>query len=232
MEDEAEIYEGIRAQFPLTFGKQSGSQTSLEAVHNATRRRDDKPSRAHSSTPDKGSDLPSLSSSSQAWLNSLRPRNSNPNPSSGINSTSREDSTAAEPADSDAGDVIGPPRPPAELGSDDDDGVMVGPLPPPPNSALDDDEDDNIMIGPPPPQGLQSDDDEEEEENRYRIPFSNEIVLKGHSKVPHKKYSVIILNIARSVGSGSFLIVQKEPDFEMTYVKASTNNFISFSIAF
>ncbi|KAK8570090.1 hypothetical protein V6N13_002788 [Hibiscus sabdariffa] len=60
MEDEAEIYDGIRAQFPLTFGKQQKSQTSLEAVHNATRR----------STASKNSDnktdeaLPSVSSSS------------------------------------------------------------------------------------------------------------------------------------------------------------------------
>lgn len=185
MDDEAEIYDGIRAQFPLTFGKQSASQASLEAVHNATRRPDNKPFsfRATSSTPNKGGDLPSLSSSSQAWLNSLRPRNPIPKPSSGSDSNSREDSTAAGPADSDAGAMIGPPRPPTELGSDDDDGVMVGPPPPPPNSAPDGDEDDDVMIGPPPPQSFQSDGDEEEEENRYRIPFSNEIVLKGHSKV-------------------------------------------------
>ncbi|KAM1684332.1 hypothetical protein EV1_035236 [Malus domestica] len=29
-DDEAEIYDGIRAAFPLSFGKQSKSQTSLE----------------------------------------------------------------------------------------------------------------------------------------------------------------------------------------------------------
>ncbi|OWM90258.1 hypothetical protein CDL15_Pgr006579 [Punica granatum] len=183
MEDEAEMYDGIRAQFPLTFGKQSASQTPLEAVHNSTRRSDQNLSGTSSSTPSKGNDLPSLSSSSQAWLNSLHPRNRNPNPSSGINSTSRDGGSAPEPADSDADVVIGPPRAPAGLGSDEDDGVMVGPPPPPPSSGRDgdedEDEDDAVMIGPPPPRNLQSD----EEENRYRIPLSNEIVLKGHTKV-------------------------------------------------
>ncbi|KAK4792405.1 hypothetical protein SAY86_022840 [Trapa natans] len=182
MDDEGEIYGGIRAQFPLSFGKQLASQTSLETVHNTTRRPDSKPARATSSAPNKGGDLPSLSSSSQAWLNSLRSGNPKPDPTIGIKSNIREDSTAAGIADSDGGAMIGPPRPPAELGSDDDDGGMVGPPPPPPNFAPDDDEDDDLMIGPP-PQSLQSDEDEEEGESRYRIPFSNEIVLKGHSKV-------------------------------------------------
>ncbi|KAL4368296.1 hypothetical protein GQ457_05G007540 [Hibiscus cannabinus] len=114
MEDEAEIYDGIRAQFPLTFGKQQKSQTSLEAVHNATRR----------STASKNSDnktdeaLPSVSSSSKAWLDSLR-NSKSPNPSPN-------------------GSVIGPPPGPVP----DEDDVMVGPPPPPPGLGEDDDGDD------------------------------------------------------------------------------------------
>ncbi|KAM1052907.1 hypothetical protein ACFX13_000481 [Malus domestica] len=37
-DDEAEMYDGIRAAFPVSFGKQSKSQTPIEAIHNTTRR--------------------------------------------------------------------------------------------------------------------------------------------------------------------------------------------------
>ncbi|KAJ0082880.1 hypothetical protein Patl1_10949 [Pistacia atlantica] len=50
MEDEAEIYDGIRAQFPLAFGKQSKPQTSLEKVHDATRRSEQPPSTTTTTT--------------------------------------------------------------------------------------------------------------------------------------------------------------------------------------
>lgn len=95
----------------------------------------------------------------------------------------------------DGGDVIvGPPRPPG-LGTDggvedvDDDDVMVGP-PRPPVDLDRSRDDDGEMIGPPrpPPAGSKLSDSEEEdmddeEDNRHRIPLSNEIVLKGHTKV-------------------------------------------------
>ncbi|KAH9627043.1 hypothetical protein KSS87_023731 [Heliosperma pusillum] len=38
MEDEEENHDGVRAYFPLSFGKQSKSQTPLEAIHNTTLR--------------------------------------------------------------------------------------------------------------------------------------------------------------------------------------------------
>ncbi|XP_030934364.1 uncharacterized protein LOC115959869 isoform X1 [Quercus lobata] len=48
------------------------------------------------------------------------------------------------------------------------------------------DEEEEEVVGPPrPPPGLSfgdSDSEEEEKENRYRIPLSNEIVLKAHTK--------------------------------------------------
>ncbi|TQE03370.1 hypothetical protein C1H46_011021 [Malus baccata] len=36
-DDEAEMYDKIRAVFPVSFGKQSKSQTPIEAIHNTTR---------------------------------------------------------------------------------------------------------------------------------------------------------------------------------------------------
>lgn len=98
------------------------------------------------------------------------------------------DTNAGE--DDDSGDaMVGPPRPPPGPGDgeDEDGDVMVGPPPPP--VGLDQSDEDGEMIGPPkPPPGWNlSDEDEEEDddevENRYRIPMSNEIVLKGHTKV-------------------------------------------------
>ena len=60
MEEEGDIYDGVRAQFPLSFGKQSKPQTPLEAIHNATRR--------SNSNPKTTNDLPSISSSSRECL--------------------------------------------------------------------------------------------------------------------------------------------------------------------
>lgn len=94
--------------------------------------------------------------------------------------------------------MIGPPRPPPGFSANDDgggedddddgDGVMVGPPPPPPGNlgdGDDDEEEEEAMIGPPRPPVVDSDEEEEEEEeeNRYRLPLSNEIVLKGHNKI-------------------------------------------------
>ncbi|KAF8007230.1 hypothetical protein BT93_K1281 [Corymbia citriodora subsp. variegata] len=100
-EDEAEIYDGVRAQFPLTFGKQSKPQTPLESIHSATRRGGPGPSPSpgpanSSSLPStasaggggggKSNSLPSLSSSSRAWLQGLRAGNPRPGAEAGIGS--------------------------------------------------------------------------------------------------------------------------------------------------
>ncbi|KAJ1416662.1 WD40/YVTN repeat-like-containing domain superfamily [Sesbania bispinosa] len=122
-EEEGEIYDGVRAQFPLSFGKQTKSQTSLEAIHNATRRNPNSNSKTTN-------DFPSLSSSSKEWLKSLRP--------------------------------------------------SKNPTPPPPQP---DEEDDGPLVGPPPPPSRSDDSDQTELGNRFRIPLTNEIVLKGHTKV-------------------------------------------------
>ncbi|KAF5738996.1 WD repeat-containing protein 70 [Tripterygium wilfordii] len=211
MEDEAEIYDGVRAQFPLTFGKQSKAQTSLEALHNTTRRTPTPtPTTSSTSTTTTTNGLPSLSSSSKAWLDSLRnhtPKISNLNPR--LPSSDRDEDA-----------IIGPPRPPPASGSgdDDDDGIMVGPPPPPPRSGeSDEDEEEGVMIGPPRPSVVaslgesDSDGEVEKEENQYRIPMSNEIVLKGHTKVVS---ALAIDHSGSRVLSGSYDYMVRMYDFQ------------------
>lgn len=207
MEDEADIYDGVRAQFPLTFGKQSKPHTPLESVHSATRRRSPNPaapspsaslpSSTAADAAGAGGSLPPLSSSSKAWLGALRARNPRRGPA--------EARTGSRGGDVEDGDraIIGPPRPPPGListddgggeGEDDDHGVLIGPPQPPPGNLGDggeNDEEEEVMIGPPRPPNVDSD-EEEEEENRYRIPLSNEIVLKGHTKVSLSLFSVTL----------------------------------------
>ncbi|KAK9944957.1 hypothetical protein M0R45_010497 [Rubus argutus] len=199
-DDEAEIYDGIRAEFPLTFGKQSKSQTPLETIHNATRRSTNSLQQQPSSSA-KPNDLPSLSSSSKTWLNSLRTPKPSPNPN---------------PNDSDA-PLIGPPRPPPPgpaFGDEDDDDVLIGPPPPPPSGPAESD-DDGEMIGPPPPppagSNMGDSDSDAEEENRYRIPLSNEIVLKGHTKVVS---ALAVDHTGSRVVSGSYDYSVRMYDFQ------------------
>ncbi|GAB2298556.1 hypothetical protein Dimus_032623 [Dionaea muscipula] len=218
MEDEAEIYDGIRAQFPQTFGKRSKSHTPLEAIHNATRRptsTDPTPASTstHTTTISSStgkSSFPSLSPASRSWVNP------NPNPriskSSGLEAKhgvderywdtvgprqpSVEDDEEKEEGVEARGGIIGPPRPLPISASGSEDhhhaGVMIGPPRPPVGMVVDDDDeddDDGVMVGPPrPPEGVGMADSEEEDEmddegSRYQIPLSNEIVVKGHSKV-------------------------------------------------
>lgn len=204
MEDEAEIYDGIRAQFPLTFGKQCKPQTPLEAIHNTTRRQTDEPTKPLKSS------FPSLSSSSKAWLDSFRP-NPKPNPN---RKPSNFRESEAKPSNDEGGEMVGPPRPPP---SEEDDGQLIGP-PPPMGPVVDDDDDNGPMIGPPrPPEGLQgadSDEDgqeEEEEATRHRIPMSNEIVLKGHSKVVS---ALAVDHSGSRVLSGSYDYTVRMYDFQ------------------
>ncbi|GLU07834.1 hypothetical protein SLE2022_247740 [Rubroshorea leprosula] len=213
MEDEAEIYDGIRAQFPLTFGKQQKSQTPLEAIHNATRR-----STAAGTASSNTNDLPSLSSSSKGWLDSLRnSKNANPNPKFRQDENRGTSGPPPQPSEDEVNAMVGPPRPPPGSGGDEeDDGdgeVMIGPPRPPPGLGS---EDDEVMIGPPPPpagSSLDESDSEEEsqEANRYRIPMSNEIVLKGHTKVVS---ALAIDHSGSRVLSGSYDYTVRMYDFQ------------------
>lgn len=99
--------------------------------------------------------------------------------------------------------MVGPPLPPATRVEDEEgeEEAVIGPPRPPPAGRVNDKEGvDDMMIGPPraPPQSAQkqsssgqdgSDDDTDEEfdedtsEDSHQIPLSNEIVLRGHTKV-------------------------------------------------
>lgn len=237
VQDEAEIYEGARAQFPFTFGKQSKPHTSLEAIHNTTRRSS---SSSHSLSNDNNNnkDFPSLSPSSNTWLSSVRKTNlksrlndSNPqNPNFATDFGPSADDVVmvgppppppdSEEAGDDVGGMIGPPRPPSGFHSaDDDEGMLIGPPRPPPASAADDNDDGDLIIGPPrPPVGLNlaetdSDDGDldNEEEERHRIPLSNEIVLKGHSKVVS---ALAVDHTGSRVLSGSYDYTVRMFDFQ------------------
>ncbi|KFK40411.1 hypothetical protein AALP_AA3G370200 [Arabis alpina] len=181
MEDELE---GLRSHFPVSFGKSSKVSTSIETIHNATRRTD--------------------SGKSETWL-----RGPNRNPSSSSLASSDDDI------------AIGPPPPPTQ--AEEDDGVIMGPPPPrPPKGSLNsndsdsDDEDDMIGPPPPPPATIDSDEDSDddynnEEENRYKIPLSNEIQLKGHTKVVS---SLAVDNAGARVLSGSYDYTVRMYDFQ------------------
>ncbi|KAI3449835.1 hypothetical protein Pfo_006500 [Paulownia fortunei] len=224
MEDEADIYDGIRSQFPLSFGKQSKSQTSLELIHNATRRTtsaadtsagvnsaSDKPS-----VSNKTAAFPSLSGSSKDWLDSLK--NSNPRNSKKNVNEDKLIGPARPPAglDEDGQMMIGPPRPPPGRDVEDEDEPAIGPPRPHPGGDGEDD-DDVPMIGPPrPPSGqIESDSDEdvdeEDEDSGYRIPMSNEIVLKGHTKVVS---ALAVDHSGSRVLSGSYDYTVRMYDFQ------------------
>ncbi|CAL5193895.1 unnamed protein product [Lathyrus oleraceus] len=181
MEEDGEMYDGARAEFPLSFGKQSKSQTPLETIHNATRR-----SVPNSKT---ANDFPSISSSSKQWLQSVR---SSKNP------------TLPPP----------PPSPPLH-----DEAPLVGPPPPPPHNEEEEEEDDGDMIGPPPPPpGSNLDDSDSDEDsdqdqlgNQFRIPLSNEIVLKGHTKVVS---ALAVDHSGSRVLSGSYDYMVRMYDFQ------------------
>ncbi|KAL3828101.1 hypothetical protein ACJIZ3_016903 [Penstemon smallii] len=232
MEDEAEIYDGMRAHFPMAFGKQSKSQTPLELIHNATRRTTtigtsaadsaDKPSASPSNI--KSNDFPSLSSSSKAWLDTLK----NPNPKSKVGGSSNNSGNESKligpprpPVQSDEdGQMIGPPRPPpGGIGDvEDDEETIIGP-PGPPSGVVGEEDDDSPTIGPPrpPPGPIETDSeddddmDEEEDDDGYRIPLSNEIVLKGHSKVVS---TLAVDHSGSRVLSGSFDYTVRMYDFQ------------------
>lgn len=154
MEEEGDIYDGARAQFPLSFGKQSKPITRLESIHSSTRR--DNPSRPLPPPP---------SSSRAAWLEDALPAahrrpSLSPSPS------------PAAPKDAIFGTVGGGDGPGLDE-AEKDDGVLIGPPPPPPGAVESDSE----------KEGEDDDDSMGGFDTPFRIPISNEIVLKGHTKV-------------------------------------------------
>ncbi|XP_073101651.1 uncharacterized protein [Elaeis guineensis] len=106
-------------------------------------------------------------------------------------------------------------------GEEEDDGVMIGPPPPPPAVAQAEPEaDDGLMIGPPrpPPASEQGDSDDgsdsgmdDSPDDLPRIPLSNEIVLKGHSKVVS---ALAVDHSGSRVLSGSYDYTVRMYDFQ------------------
>ncbi|MCL7037440.1 hypothetical protein MKW94_006202 [Papaver nudicaule] len=194
MEDEGEVYDGVRAQFPLSFGKITKSQTPLEVIHKTTRRNLEAPSTINNEQP----------CSSKTWLPHLT---TNPKPNS---------RQSIGPPD------IGHPSEPSTKGSnveeeeeeeEEDEGDMIGPPPPPPGLNDGDDDDEEDMVGPPrpPPSNMEDEDEDGEPDDLYRIPFSNEIVLKGHSKVVA---ALAVDHTGSRVLSGSYDYTVKMYDFQ------------------
>nr|CAD1836061.1 unnamed protein product [Ananas comosus var. bracteatus] len=188
MEGGDELDESIRAHFPLSFGKPSKPQAHASAIHSSTRR--------------------------------APPPNPNPNPTRPSYSASEDD-----------GAMIGPPRPPPSRGGggggggagEDDEDVMIGPPRPPSSSrggdAAEDEEDATIGPPPPPPprsldeSGYDSDEDLDDEspEDFNRIPLSNEIVLRGHTKVVS---ALAVDHSGSRVLSGSYDYTVRMYDFQ------------------
>lgn len=198
--------EAIRAQFPLSFGKKTKSQShSIVAAHAATRRQP--------TSPTSSSLLPAPNTTVKSNIRQvgLFPYRKKSDSKGGNEQTTS--SVEEEEVSQDDSGLIGPPRPPLTL---NDDEVMVGPPRPPMN---DDDEDEDVpIIGPPRPPMVESDVDEDEDDGSmmpddlFRIPMTNEIVLKGHSKVINLlAFFIICCNLAemdtKSPFFGSFLYV-------------------------
>ncbi|GER24974.1 WD repeat-containing protein [Striga asiatica] len=240
MEDDADVYDGIRSQFPLSFGKQLKSQKPLELIHNATRRTTGASASdsagGKASAPDKTNALPSLSKSSQDWIDSFK--SSNPKNSKRASDEDRvigpsrpqvgleeegdrmvgppRPPPGSRPEDEDGGPVIGPPRPSPNGVEGDDDELVIGPPRPPPGGDGSDD-DDGPVIGPPRPRpgavetDSEEDLDEEDDDSGHRIPLSNEIVLKGHTKVVS---ALAVDHSGSRVLSGSYDYTVRMYDFQ------------------
>lgn len=175
--DEADVHEGLRAHFPLSFGRQEAKSVTLESIHSKTKRDADhsslKASNKSKAVPARSSGPVQFVSAKVEVFGPQRPPTTNddedivgpPRPQTGLD----DDDVAVGPprpaAVEENEDIVGPPRPPTTV--DDDD--MVGPPRPGESSTEDDDDDD--------------DGDAEEDEDEFRVPLSNEIVLKGHTKV-------------------------------------------------
>ncbi|PKU68141.1 hypothetical protein MA16_Dca015643 [Dendrobium catenatum] len=164
---DGEMDEAMRAHLPVSFGKQSMPQHRPSSVHLTTR---------STLEPANNSSSSSAAIAKSSW----------------VDESTKHSPTAVYFEE----DAIGPLLPlPSVTGRletvYDDDRALIGPPPPPHSSSkkFDEEEDDEEIIGPPRPPQLSSDDgsdsdlDASPREDKLRIPLSNEIVLKGHSRV-------------------------------------------------
>ncbi|KAG0619396.1 hypothetical protein M758_4G136700 [Ceratodon purpureus] len=167
--DEADVHEGLRTHFPLSFGKQEAKSVTLESIHSKTKRgqalvADDSSAKsvhkAKNESSRKSGPVQFASAGTEVYGPPRPPANSVDDEMVG---------PPCPPAGEDDEDIVGPPRPPTTVDDEDMVGPPVGPPRPGTPSTEDDDDDDE--------------DDVDEDEDEYRFPLSNEIVLKGHTKV-------------------------------------------------
>ncbi|XP_008783745.2 WD repeat-containing protein 70 [Phoenix dactylifera] len=156
-----------------------------------------------------------------------KPSKAQPQPSAVHSFTRRTSAASVNPSPSfrpelgkrGTGDAAGGPH---GGGEEEEDDVMIGPPPPPPAAAqAEPDADDGMMIGPPRPprasEQVDSDDDgsdsgmDDSPEDLPQIPLSNEIVLKGHSKVVS---ALAVDHSGSRVLSGSYDYTVRMYDFQ------------------
>ncbi|XP_024370422.1 uncharacterized protein [Physcomitrium patens] len=162
--DEADIHDGLRTHFPLSFGKQEAKAVPLESIHSKTKRGEVVAERLLLKSANKLKSEASRRSGQIQFASAGSQFYGPPRP-------------PAARADE---DIVGPPRPETIVNDED----VVGP-PRPPATVEDED-----IVGPPHRPGTSSTEDEDggedeadEDDDEYRFPLSNEIVLKGHTKV-------------------------------------------------
>ncbi|KAL0912945.1 hypothetical protein M5K25_016369 [Dendrobium thyrsiflorum] len=194
---DAEMDEAMRTHLPVSFGKQSMPQHRSSSVHLTTRRTLESANNPSSSSA-------AIAVAKSSWVD--EPTKHNP--------------TAVDFEEN----AIGPLLPlPSVTGRHeavyDDVRALIGPPLPPQSSSkkFDEEEEDEEIIGPPRPPQLSSDDGSDSDlddlplEDKLRIPLSNEIVLKGHSRIVS---ALAVDHSGSRVLSGSYDYTVRMYDFQ------------------
>ncbi|KAL5223530.1 hypothetical protein ABZP36_010169 [Zizania latifolia] len=184
--------EAMRAFFPLSFGKAPTRSSGAASAHDSTLRKAPNPS-AKSST------YAAADEDEDVMVGPPRPP---PQPAGG----------EGEDEEESGGPMIGPPRPPPRSSAsgegEDADGGMIGPPRPPPVKEVDEEDEDEDEDD----DGDDSDDEMEDDgEGHHRIPLSNEVVLRGHTKVVS---ALAVDHTGSRVLSGSYDYTVRMYDFQ------------------
>ncbi|KAI0498659.1 hypothetical protein KFK09_019549 [Dendrobium nobile] len=194
---DGEMDEAMRAHLPVSFGKQSMPQHRPSSVHLTTR-----------STLEPTNN----SSSSSAAIAVAK--------SSWVDEPIKHSPTAVYFEEDAIGSLLPLPSVTGQLETVYDDyRPLIGPPPPPHSSSkkFDEEEEDEEIIGPPRPPQLSSDDGSDSDldvsprEDKLRFPLSNEIVLKGHSRIVS---ALAVDHSGSRVLSGSYDYTVRMYDFQ------------------
>ncbi|KAF0929812.1 hypothetical protein E2562_025949 [Oryza meyeriana var. granulata] len=180
--------EAMRAFFPMSFGKAPTRASGAASAHASTLR---KPPQNPSANPSASS---ATADDGGVMVGPRRP----PARTSG----------EGEDDEDGGGAMIGPPRPPPTRSEGEDaDGGMIGPPRPPPVKEVDEEDEDDDDDD-----GDDSDDELEDDGEGYnRIPLSNEVVLRGHTKVVS---ALAVDHTGSRVLSGSYDYTVRMYDFQ------------------